>query len=231
MSGADFDGDTALVIPVNSRVKVEHQKPLADLANFEPKEVYKGYDGMKRMTKGQTQTEMGKVSNLITDMTIKGATDKELARAVRHSIVVIDAEKHGLNYRTSYKDNDIAGLKRKYQQKEDGKFGGASTIISRAKSVEYVPERKDYVKVDPKTGEKIYGYTGRTKLEKVNGDWVQATTLKQQKSTKMAETKDARTLMSNNPAANERLYADFANNLKAMANKARLESKIGRAHV
>ncbi len=224
LSGADFDGDTALVIPVNSRVKVEHQKPLADLANFEPKEVYKGYDGMKRMTKGQTQTEMGKVSNLITDMTIKGATDKELARAVRHSMVVIDAEKHGLDYRASYKDNDIAGLKRKYQQKEDGKFGGASTIISRAKSVEYVPERKDYVKVDPKTGEKIYGYTGRTKLEKVNGDWVQSTTLKQQKSTKMAETKDARTLMSNNPAANERLYADFANNLKAMANKARLES-------
>ena len=37
-----------------------------------------------------TQTEMGKVSNLITDMTLKGATQDELARAVRHSMVVIE---------------------------------------------------------------------------------------------------------------------------------------------
>ncbi len=45
-----------------------------------------------------TQTEMGKISNLITDMT-KGATQDEFARAVRHSMVVIDAEKHKLTTR------------------------------------------------------------------------------------------------------------------------------------
>ena len=50
--------------------------------------------GQKIKIMKNTQTEMGKISNLITDMTLKGATQDELARAVRHSMVVIDAEKH-----------------------------------------------------------------------------------------------------------------------------------------
>lgn len=44
---------------------------------------------------------MGVISNLITDMTLRGADEKELARAVKHSMVVIDAEKHGLDYKRS----------------------------------------------------------------------------------------------------------------------------------
>ena len=51
---------------------------------------------------------MGKISNLITDMTLLGASEDKLARAVRHSMVVIDDEKHHLDYKQSEKDNNIA---------------------------------------------------------------------------------------------------------------------------
>lgn len=221
LSGADFDGDTVLVIPVNSRVKIERQRPLEGLKDFEPKEKYKGYEGMKVMGKRQTQTEMGKISNLITDMTIKGADEDELARAVRHSMVVIDARKHKLDYQASYRDNNINQLKAKYQANENGKVGGASTLLSRAKSRQDVPERKDYVKINPKTGEKIYSYTNATKRRKINGKWVQTDEPKMERSTKMAETSDARTLMSREKAPVERLYANYANSLKAMGNQAR----------
>ena len=60
-----------------------------------------------RMTAARKQQEMGKISNLITDMTIRGANSEELARAVRHSMVVIDSEKHELDFKQSEKDNGI----------------------------------------------------------------------------------------------------------------------------
>lgn len=52
---------------------------------------------------------MNSISNLIADMTLAGATEQELARAIKHSIAVIDTEKQ------SEKDNGIAELKAKYQ--------------------------------------------------------------------------------------------------------------------
>ena len=76
----------------------------------------------------KTDTEMGRISNLITDMTLLGADDHEIARAVKHSMVVIDAEKHKLDYKASEKDNNISALMKKYQGKARG---GASTIVSR----------------------------------------------------------------------------------------------------
>lgn len=116
LSGADFDGDTVMVIPTGGKTKITSTRPLKGLEGFDPKEKY-GPDSAtqpyKRMK--NTQTEMGKVSNLITDMTLKGATEDELARAVRHSMVVIDAEKHNLDYKRSEQDNGIASLKKKYQ--------------------------------------------------------------------------------------------------------------------
>ena len=75
---------------------------------------------------------MGRISNLITDMTLKDATEDELARAVRYSNTVIDAEKHHLDYKKSYSDNNIAELKEKYQGRytKTGKYSeGASTLI------------------------------------------------------------------------------------------------------
>src|SRR5690606_21658099 len=103
------------------------------------KREYPAYEGMPKMTAKQKQSEMGKVSNLITDMTIKGANTNEIARAVRHSMVVIDAEKHNLNYKQSAIDNGISQLKQKYQ---GGADKGASTLISRTTSEQRVPTRK-----------------------------------------------------------------------------------------
>lgn len=131
LSGADFDGDFVLVIPNNNRL-VTSSPALKGLENFDPKAAYPKYDNMPEMTKRQRGMEMGNVSNLITDMSIKGAPPEHLARAVRHSMVVIDAYKHHLNYKQSAIDNGIADLKTKYQ---GSARAGASTLISRSTSV------------------------------------------------------------------------------------------------
>ena len=157
LSGADFDGDTVVVIPNNSGA-VRTKPSLTELENFDPKESYRLPDSAPKMSNKTKQMEMGKVSNLITDMTIKGATDAEIVRAVKHSMVVIDAEKHHLDYKKSYEDNNIAELKIKYQ---GGKNAGASTLISKASSVKTVDERKDSYSIDPETGKKIFTPTNR----------------------------------------------------------------------
>ena len=220
LSGADFDGDTVLVIPTKN-VKIKTAAPLEGLKGFDPKEKYALPDSAPKMKNETKQLEMGKVSNLITDMTLNNARPDEIARAVRHSMVVIDAEKHHLDYKQSAKDNNIDGLKKKYQVKidDDGnvKYGGASTLISRAKSEKRVDERIEGYKPDPETGEKTYRYTGRTYIDK-NGKTVKAT----MKSTQMAEAKDAFELSSGTQM--ETVYATHANKMKALANEARKES-------
>lgn len=218
LSGADFDGDTVMVIPTGGKVKITSTSPLKGLEGFDPKTSYPYKEGMKTMK--NTQTEMGKVSNLITDMTLKGATQDELARAVRHSMVVIDAEKHKLNYKQSEIDNGIASLKKKYQghYDEDGKYHeGAATLISRAKSETSVLKRKGSPIIDPKTGEQTYKEVYEEYVDKKTGK----TKVRTQASTKMAETRDARTLSSGHPV--EEAYASYANQMKSLANKARKE--------
>ena len=224
LSGADFDGDTVMVIPCNSsssKVRITSSPALKGLEGFDGKMEYGGKpDGtFKRMTKAQTQTEMGMVSNLITDMTLKGATPEELARAVRHSMVVIDAEKHKLDFRQSEKDNGIAALKKKYQghYDDDGRYHeGASTLISKAKSEERILKRKGSPIIDKNTGELSYKEVTETYVDKKGKKQVRT-----QKSTKMAETKDAHTLSSGTPQ--EEAYAEYANKMKALANQARKE--------
>lgn len=228
LSGADFDGDTVLVIPTKN-VKIRTKSQLAGLKDFDPKESYPGYEGMKIMDNATKQLEMGKVSNLITDMTIKGATDDELVRAVKHSMVVIDAEKHKLNYKLSESDNRIQELKDKYQEKEDKtkKGGGASTLISRAKSTEYVPARKLYSMnnktIDPVTGAKIHKYTGESyeKINKKTGEKI--TVYRKTESSKMAEADTPEKVMALSSGSRiENIYADYAITMKNLANKARL---------
>lgn len=167
LSGADFDGDTVVVIPLSDKVKVRSTPALEGLKNFDPKEQYPAYDGMKVISSQGKQLEMGKVTNLITDMTLKGATYPEIAMAVRHSMVIIDAEKHKLNYKQSEIDNHIAELKKKYQDNGDGKTG-AGTIISRASSEADVLARKQWrltsTSVDAE-GNKIYQNTNETYLK------------------------------------------------------------------
>lgn len=229
LSGADFDGDTVLVIPCNSpssKVRINSTHPLEGLKDFDPKMEYGGKEKgtFKPMTESQKQRQMGEVSNLITDMTLKGAPESELARAVRHSMVVIDAVKHELDWQQSEKDNGIQALKKKYQEHigKDGKVqGGAATIISRAKNEERVLKRQGSPKIDPTTGELIWKTAD-------DAHWIDRETgevhTRTQSSTQMAETKDAFSLVSEKNTPMERLYATYANKMKAMANRARLES-------
>lgn len=221
LSGADFDGDTVMVIPCSSKYKISSQPPIKGLEGFDPKMQYGGKpEGtFKKMGKQQTQTEMGKISNLITDMTLRGANSDEIARAVKHSMVVIDAAKHGLDYKQSEIDNGIASLKKYYQGHigEDGRYHeGASTLISRAKSDAHVLKRKGSPRIDPDTGEKVYKTVTETYIDKHGKEQIRT-----QKSTKMAETKNAYTLSTGTVA--EELYADYANHLKSLANTARKE--------
>lgn len=245
LSGADFDGDTVMVIPTHDKsgkVKIASTPALKGLEGFDPKTAYPEREGMKYMSKKGTQLQMGVVSNLITDMTLKGATQDELARAVRHSMVVIDAAKHKLDYKQSELDNGIASLKKKYQSyvDEDGKQhnGGASTLISRAKSEVSVDKRQGSPKVNMKgkewydpskpEGSLIYKtaddleYTVR-KVNKKTGEESYITKTKKQQSTRMAETDDAYSLVSDANTAMERAYADYANKMKSLANQARKE--------
>ena len=243
LSGADFDGDTAMVIPTagngkNMGVKITSTKELEGLKGFDNKLSY-GHDphseirdengkiiaytrgGVKFKAMNNTQQEMGKISNLITDMTIKGAKPEELARAVRHSMVVIDAEKHGLDYKQSEKDNGIRELKVKYQGEIDPKTGRlntpAGTLMSRAKGQTQVLKRKGSPKIDPNTGELIWKSVEETYTDKDGKIKV-----RMQNSTKMAETKDAMTLVSKDRNPKELAYANYANFNKDLANKARL---------
>ncbi len=295
LSGADFDGDTVMVIPTNGSngVRIKSTEKLRDLEGFDPKLQYKGrevvdekgvvhyYHGDKEfrpMAKKNVQSEMGTISNLITDMTLAKASDEELARAVKHSMVVIDAYKHKLDYKQSELDNNIAALHKAYQGKASG---GASTIISKAKgqaSVDktqgtpkvnkkgtpdydpskpegayiykqaddlYYPIRKKdpdtglvtittttrgkKVTYDPKNKEEAAYYTPVKRVSKTgevsytnsDGSIVYKTDKRKQKTTKMAATDDAYTLVSEAKHPMELVYADYANSMKSLANQAR----------
>lgn len=224
LSGADFDGDQVVVIPTGGRVKIQSTPALKDLKDFDPKTDYstEGKTGVRLLAKGAaTQRQMGEISNLITDMTLKGATESEIARAVKHSMVVIDAAKHKLDYRQSEKDNGIAELKKNYQGFDDetGHHGGASTLLSRRKQDVEVPERQGSGVIDPLTGKVVYKESGRTYVDPRTGKTVAATT----KVKRILAVDDVRSMSSG--TLQEEAYADYANKMKDLANKARLEYK------
>lgn len=263
LSGADFDGDTVTVIP-NDSGDVKSSPALKELTNYEPKILYaKGPDQIKTgkpkhgepkfdpVTHKQlydgfdTQREMGMISNLITDMHLHGAPTEDLAKAVKHSMTVIDAEKHNLDWKQSYEDNQIDALNAKWRgiNENTGKPNrGASTLISMAKSVVRIPEIKKGVWVvdpetgkghrqfiDPDTGEALYSPTNRTyKKYPIDPETGKPDYTKdgkvmyyQTETTKMARAKDAHELSSGTDMEN--IYADHANRLKALANQARKE--------
>lgn len=284
LSGADFDGDTVMVIPVTkgrNGTHISSMEPLEQLKDFRTSEYELPKDAPKvgPETGFHKQNEMGRVSNLITDMTLKGASWDEIARATKHSMVVIDAEKHHLDWRQSEIDNDIPGLKAKYQ---GGEKNGASTLISKASSEARVSIRKTKYTdpdnpgsvvngIDVETGKKVYkeakevyykpiksflkdekgrylkdengnkipemelytksdGTVG--KRQKILG-YSDKPTERMTKSTKMAEVDDAYDLIVDKVKREdgswmaiydkEAAYADYANQLKALANTARKE--------
>lgn len=216
LSGADFDGDFVLAIP-NKKGEIRTSPSLEGLKGFDPVKAYPKYDGMKVLSEKQKQRLMGDVSNLITDMTIKGASQTEIAAAVRHSMVVIDAAKHELNYKKSYEDNRIAALKQTYQ---GSARKGASTLISRSKSQERVPLRREHYEIDPTTGKKVYTHTDEVYTDKKGN-----IRTKQMRSTKMGEADTPEKvfkLSSGTPI--EKVYANHAIKMKDLANQARLAS-------
>ena len=221
LSGADFDGDTAMVLPTNS-FKLKRSDPLPGLKGFDPKTQFNGshLDKKDLMKKTSVQMEMGKISNLITDMTIQGADNRELARAVAHSMVVIDAYKHKLDYKGSEKYFNIAELRAKYQPQ-----GGASTLMSRSKGQYWYEERREKAvsKLTPEErarwekGELIYEPTGKMVYTK------KGYKLATVKGTQMGEAKNAYDLSSGSTM--EAYYADYANRMKDLANQARAEMR------
>lgn len=232
LSGADFDGDTVSVIPINSRIKLvtssnsEAIKVAKYLKDFDPKEAYPEVKGMKVMTDKNKQNEMGKISNLITDMTLKGAEPQEIARAVKHSMVVIDSEKHKLNYEQSYKENGIKDLKIKYQGvNKNGQPKGASTLISQAKAETRIPKRSLRYEIDAETGEKRYfPAKNPTYIDKNGKEQMRTDKVDRMSALKyLYGNDDAFNLSSGHPKETE--YAKYANSLKSLANMARKEGK------
>ena len=160
LSGADFDGDTVMVIPCNSpksTVKINSTR-LKDIEGFDTQMAYGGRPEGSFKKMKNTQNEMGRASNLIMDMTLGGANEHELARAVKYSMVVIDAEKHNLDYQAAYKDFGIAELKKRYQGRiENGKYTqSAATLITRAGAEVDVLKTKGSAIIDPQTGKQSY---------------------------------------------------------------------------
>ena len=227
LSGADFDGDTVIVIPNNSG-KLRSKPPLAGLENFEPKALYRLPDdapGIRdhKDPAATTGRIMGEASNLITDMTIRGASDDKIARAVKYSMVTIDAEKHHLDYKRAKKDFGIQALKDEFQlDPANPTSRGASTLISRAGAEDRIPDRKlrsakDGGPIDKKTGALVYVPTGKVRKNRDGTTSPKMITVK-----RLANTDDAHSLSTGHPIEN--LYADHSNKLKALANKARLEA-------
>lgn len=205
LSGADFDGDTVLVIP-NNDGRMQFAKQYDELKNIDLEALYPYREGMKILTDDNKGAKMGEATNLIFDMTIAKATDPEMVRALRYSMCVIDAVKHKLDYKRAYNENGILALKRKYQMREDGHMG-ASSLLTQNKSPLWLRRKKGYYVTDPDTGKKVWKVTGEeTELYK---------------TTKLAVAEDARELISKYNSPIERVYAQFSNNMKAMALEAR----------
>ena len=251
LSGADFDGDHVVVIP-NKRGEIKHTPALDGLKSFDPQKYSvppgpksrKYPDGKPSITPSQKQQEMGKVSNLIADMTIRGASAEEKARAVRHSMVVIDSEKHNLDFKASERDNGILDLKRRYQgiHPRTGQPRGASTLLTKAGAQVHPVKRKDALAgpgvtrlsvgtIDKKTGRKVYVDTGERKRVQITDPitkkkrWVETDEPARFRSKGLAETTDAYSLISEGRGTHiEQIYADHSNRLKAMANDARKEA-------
>lgn len=241
LSGADFDGDTVVVIP-NGNGNLKNMPEIMSLRGFDPRAAWPAYEGMKRCTKQYGYNLMGRVTNLLTDMTLQGASNDEIARATKFSLVAIDAHKHNLNWKGAFDEYRIADLQKKYQKKDNGKYGGAGTIISRASGEIDVDDRK-YSGIDKETGEKKYYYSGKRRVnfvdEKTGKKYYKILAPYQEgydenakpvqiKSTQMNEAfvsgKDATSLISKGNYEIERVYAEYANRTRALANKARKES-------
>lgn len=231
LSGADFDGDTVLCIPMSSnRLSIAHMDSLSQLEGFDTK-MYKVEGNKKTINNSTKQNEMGKVTNLIADMTVQGATTNAIAKAVKHSMVIIDSEKHNLDWKRSMQENDIIALKKEWQGVNSrGQAKGASTILTKANSEVRIPQRKivnDTSIMTPaelaiyRGGGVVYRDTGKTRWDSKKQQYV----LKEQKVHRMDTVSDAFDLVRDKSNGKEVAYANYANSLKSLANDARRTSR------
>lgn len=243
LSGADFDGDTVLCIPTGGKVNIRNASQLEGLKGFDTQMAYPYRPGIKTLPKSRVQQEMGSISNLITDMTIQGVPidSPEMCRAIKHSMVIIDAEKHKLDYKRSEEENGIKELKLKYQGHLNAKGNistSGNTLISRAGAEVRIDKYKGQYKINQK-GKEWYDPTRPegAKLYKTDDAMYQVTKKdpktgekiytgkyahRQQNVTQMSLTDDARTLSTGTRVEN--IYANYANTCKDLANKARISS-------
>jgi hypothetical protein len=198
---------------------------------------------------------MGIVTNLINDMSVQGANSTDIEKAVKHSMVVIDSEKHHLDWKQSEKDNNIQELKKKYQGRvnpETGKMNaGASTILSRASGEAHVNQRKEVTDVKKMTeseladwnaGKIVWRDTGETSYKLITDPndmteselkiyksgkkvWRDTGKVKTVKITQMEAVDDAMDLVRDKTNQKEVAYANFANTYKELAREARRESR------
>ncbi len=234
MSGADFDGDTAYVIP-NNKGKFKSRDSLKELKNFDPN-MYADKPGtFTPITKRYQQTLMGVVSNLITDMTLQGAPSSEIARAVKHSMVVIDAEKHKLNYKRSAEENGIDALMRRYMTHIDKvKYGELERYNPKTRRVDRVVD-PDKLKKDL-TPDKKYvsastiisrhkqsvitdGYQVEIPDPKSESGGTKVVWRNKKETYLVNMVKDANVFLGPNATKTEHHYADYVNELKAFKNK------------
>lgn len=258
LSGADTDGDTGTIIPVsllnNKGLNVDSKQYFKELVGFDAEatwpytegvtQVSKKWNGIDRegitMSKAERGQEMGLVTNLIMDMSTLGDSvpQEEHVRAIKYSMVAVDAYKHNIDWRQAREDLGIPELYSKYSSTSRG---GGMTIFTRAKSQKQdVPEYKEgkYVNgkrllIDPDTGDKLFTYTNGTHAKKVGTDpetgkgiYDDSIREKNKVSTEKLryawmEGKGAASLASDNPSTKEQMYVEFSDTLHGMANSIR----------
>jgi len=74
-------------------------------------------DCIPRINPRTHASKIREMSCLLVDLIVKRASGEELERVIRHSMVVVDAYKHHLDYKRSFVDQGIKSLMLKYNVK------------------------------------------------------------------------------------------------------------------
>lgn len=87
---------------------------LHSLNHFDPIASYPHVSDALVLDSENREQELANITSLLVEMIMKSAGPFDMARVVRHSMVILDAEKHKLNYSLSFVDNGIEELIKKY---------------------------------------------------------------------------------------------------------------------
>ena len=95
-------------------------KIVTELAAFDPT-IYKKGDNEQptKFIPGFKLAQLAILSDIITTMSLEGASKDEMADIVKYTYVLVDAEKCNLDYAKAYEDFKIDDLKKRYFKKEN----------------------------------------------------------------------------------------------------------------